>query len=280
MSDVNRFFFEQITPNRQLPFRLLVHDTGSAHTVLPHWHKSFELDYVLRGVNTNFTVQDETFDQVTDELVVVNPYEVHSLKLPDDPARVAMTIMLPDAFMLSCGISTGIYRFVHRIRHNAAITRCFERLYRCSKRPVTPGRQATIMALTYQLVATLFDHYALAQVAKDQERVTAQLSHLTPALTWLEKHYAEPITVGKLAAISNLSSSYFAHLFTRYMHQPPLVYVTSLRVAAAQRRLLTTEESIETIAVEVGFASRKAFSKAFSQRYGRSPRQYRLLARS
>lgn len=45
------FVYEQITPNRALPFRLLVHDSGDAHTVLRHWHKSYELDFVLQGTN-------------------------------------------------------------------------------------------------------------------------------------------------------------------------------------------------------------------------------------
>lgn len=276
MKNVNDFFFEQITPNRQLPFRLLIHDAGTAHTVLPHWHKSFELDYVLHGVNTNFTVQDDLFDQSETELVVVNPYEVHSLQLADDSARIAMTIMLPDAFMISCGISAGTCRFVNRIKHNPSVSYCFEQLYRLSKQSETSGRRAALIATTYQLVAILLDHYAVMQSVQSQKRITAQLSHLTPALTWLEKHYAETVTVESLAQVSNLSVSYFAHLFKTYMRQSPLVYVTNLRLTASQKLLLTTDESIENVAIEAGFVSRKAFTKAFRESFGVSPRQYRI----
>ncbi|WP_369404361.1 helix-turn-helix transcriptional regulator [Secundilactobacillus collinoides] len=84
------------------------------------------------------------------------------------------------------------------------------------------------------------------------------------------------ITVAKLAAIANVSESYFAHLFQKYLHQTPLAYVTRRRLLATEKQLLTTSDSLETIAFNTGFANVKAFNRAFRQRYLISPHQYRL----
>jgi transcriptional regulator GlxA family with amidase domain len=48
----------------------------------------------------------------------------------------------------------------------------------------------------------------------------------------------------------------------------------------ASQRLQDTTDSIETIALDVGYASAYAFSRAFVRHRGEPPGRYRQLARS
>lgn len=269
------FFYETITPNRNLPFRLLIHDTGEAHQVLSHWHQSFELAYVISGENRNFIINGQRFDQLRGEVVVVNPYEVHSMNLPKDHGRIAITVMLPNDILTASNV-TAATRIQNRIPEDGLLQRLFTTLYQTTRHTEDPGTQAEQIGLVYLILSHLVSQYSSVESENQLPKISAQLDHLSPVITWIDHHYQEKITVAKLAAIANVSKSYFAHLFQKHLHQTPLAYVTSCRLLATKKQLLTTSDSLETIAFHTGFAGVKAFNHAFKQRYSISPHQYRL----
>ncbi|WP_228407690.1 MULTISPECIES: helix-turn-helix domain-containing protein [Chryseobacterium] len=49
-----------------------------------------------------------------------------------------------------------------------------------------------------------------------------------------------------------------------------------LKVQNAYKRILYTQESLASIAVEVGFSTIESFSKAFKQHFGMSPKEAKL----
>jgi len=54
-------------------------------------------------------------------------------------------------------------------------------------------------------------------------------------------------------------------------------YLNRYRMYQAARMLIKSNKRIIEIAVDVGFSSQQSFTKSFSQAYGISPAQYRLL---
>ncbi|OAD63932.1 hypothetical protein A7K95_07125 [Pediococcus parvulus] len=272
---MTKFFYEQITPNHALPFRLLIHDTGAAHTVLRHWHKSYEIDFVLHGSNRNFILNEKRFNQNAGEVVVINPYEVHGLNLPFEHNRIAITIMLPDSFVSGAGVTLNTQHIQNIIKKDPTCQQLFRQLYNNTKKVSTIGTQSEQIGLTYQLFAYLLDTYSQVQSLTDHHRITSQMDHLTPALTWIEKNFSEKITIAKLAKLANVSPSYFAHLFKTYLQQTPVAYITERRLLAAKDKLKNTTDSIETIAYSSGFPSSKALNKAYSTYYGLTAGQFR-----
>ena len=83
----------------------------------------------------------------------------------------------------------------------------------------------------------------------------------------------EPI--GKYAALSNLSESYFYLLFKRSMGVSPVEYRNLIRIHTACSLLEGTSMSIEEIAASVGFDSPFYLSRIFKKHIHLSPRQYR-----
>jgi AraC family transcriptional regulator, melibiose operon regulatory protein len=55
-------------------------------------------------------------------------------------------------------------------------------------------------------------------------------------------------------------------------------YVTRLRISHAQRLLLTTDWTMERVALDCGFGSSSRFFAAFRRICGMTPRQYRYPA--
>ncbi|WP_426703075.1 helix-turn-helix domain-containing protein [Rhodanobacter sp. Col0626] len=86
-------------------------------------------------------------------------------------------------------------------------------------------------------------------------------------------------SVASLARTACMSRSAFAKAFVETTGATPIEFVTRARLAKARDLIAATGNSIASIAIAVGFASRSHFSSRFSQRYGEDPTTYRKRAR-
>ena len=89
-----------------------------------------------------------------------------------------------------------------------------------------------------------------------------------------------PWTIADLAKRVGVSRSALAQRFTHYLGEPPMRYLADWRMRLAARSLIATSRSILEIAVEVGYDSEAAFSRAFKRQYGAPPAQYRKAMRA
>lgn len=89
-----------------------------------------------------------------------------------------------------------------------------------------------------------------------------RLVHESPERDW---------TVHSLARESGLSRSAFADRFRTLVGQPPLQYVTEIRMQKATQLLESTDVPVKRIASLVGYESVSAFSSAYKRRFGCPP---------
>lgn len=82
-------------------------------------------------------------------------------------------------------------------------------------------------------------------------------------------------SVVSLAAISGRSRSTFARDFTLHIGTTPMEFVTQARLALGRERLADSHETIGSVALGAGFASRSHFSRLFKQVYGIDPTSFR-----
>jgi AraC-like DNA-binding protein len=87
----------------------------------------------------------------------------------------------------------------------------------------------------------------------------------------IHDHPEHPWTVGELAHVSAMSRSAFAARFRALTGDPPMCYVTRCRLARAARRLPTTDAALSEIALDAGYDSGFAFSRAFKRELGVPP---------
>ena len=76
-----------------------------------------------------------------------------------------------------------------------------------------------------------------------------------------------------------MSRSAFSERFGFLVGEAPMKYVSALRLAKAARLLRSTDQTIAQIAVQVGYGSSEALSRAFKVRYGAPPSAFRRQAR-
>jgi AraC-like DNA-binding protein len=95
------------------------------------------------------------------------------------------------------------------------------------------------------------------------------------ALALLHGHPDEPWTIASLARRVAVSRSAFADRFTELVGEPPLRYLTRLRINTAAKRLLSSNDKLSAVAAAAGYRSVTAFGRAFKQHMGMTPGKYR-----
>lgn len=84
-----------------------------------------------------------------------------------------------------------------------------------------------------------------------------------------------PHTLEGLAEAAGMSRSRFAERFQAAYGQAPMGFLRALRLARAAQLLSEGHEPVKRVAERVGFASRSAFTRAFTETLGQSPRAFR-----
>ncbi len=106
----------------------------------------------------------------------------------------------------------------------------------------------------------------------------AEASRLRMILELVEESLDEPDLDGAgLASRAYLSRFHFDRLVEAALGEPPGGFRRRLMLERAAYRLATTEDSVIDIALETGYASPDAFTRAFGRAYGTPPSQFRRV---
>ena len=136
-----------------------------------------------------------------------------------------------------------------------------------------PGWEAAVIGNTM----TILTHLKRAYDARNSGKIHAEKPELLDRITaFVEKHYAQHITIDALGKRFYVSGSTISHLFKQKMGVSVYRYITQRRLIAA-KSLIEQGRILEDVALEVGFSDYSSFYRAFKQEFGISPRQYRSL---
>lgn len=97
---------------------------------------------------------------------------------------------------------------------------------------------------------------------------------------FIEQHLDQPISLGELATLCNLSEYHFARMFRTSFGLPPHQYLLARRLAKARQLLRFSDLPMLQVALLCGFASASHFSNRFRQALGATPGEYRQALRS
>lgn len=96
---------------------------------------------------------------------------------------------------------------------------------------------------------------------------------LASALVAIHRAPGEPWTLEAMARAAHLSRSTFAERFKALVGQSPGDYLAEWRLLVAKERL-RSGRPVAVTAHELGYSGSSAFSRAFTQRVGQSPRAW------
>jgi len=142
-----------------------------------------------------------------------------------------------------------------------------------------PGSEIVINRLNEVLVITALRNWMLNGIEKSSSWIYALRDqflghslikiHTSPERNW---------SVASLAKEAKMSRSVYAKEFHKLVGMPPMHYVTHLRMNLAADRLRQSNDTVECIAISVGYDSAVSFSRAFKRYWGEPPGKFKLNA--
>jgi AraC-like DNA-binding protein len=96
---------------------------------------------------------------------------------------------------------------------------------------------------------------------------------------YIDRHYAEALTIESLADRAGLSSFHFIRAFHTAFEVTPHQYLRARRLDRAKELLVTTAYPATEICDQIGFQSLGSFSSLFRRLTGEPPAEYRAKRR-
>ncbi|MEV0335874.1 AraC family transcriptional regulator [Nocardia sp. NPDC050717] len=140
-----------------------------------------------------------------------------------------------------------------------------------------PGARAVAARLTEVLFVQVIRAWlAAADGATAQSWLTALRDpRIGAALSLIHEAPQRPWTVAGLAREVHMSRPAFAREFKTLVGDPPLTYLSRVRVGLAAKLLRETDRRVAEVGAAVGYTSEYTFSRAFTRERGIAPGRYR-----
>lgn len=151
---------------------------------------------------------------------------------------------------------------------NDRIINLFSRIMSCAKEPVSGGERSS--PLLYEFIMLAREHMLIGPSDDNKNLI------IDRAISYIDKHYSEDITLEELAALSGVSAQYFCRVFHGSTGMRPIEYINNKRVSEAKLLLISGSMKISDIALKVGFRDNNYFGIVFRRSTGISPREFRL----
>lgn len=121
----------------------------------------------------------------------------------------------------------------------------------------------------------------LLSQSQEADTIRVILSQLFSPTTYTFKQVIEAnlflqVGIEELAQKTNLSISSFKREFKKLYNDSPAHYIKTKKLERAAELLIVSNERITDVAFECGFNDLASFTKSFHDKYGASPKNYRL----
>ena len=242
----------------------------------------YELTYVLEG-HVVAHIGDRRIHLLEDSLFLATPTCEHGLQAVDPNAIVVVLCLRPALF------ASGV--FANYLAHDNPVSRTLRGdgehgymvlsdthgriLYRsmCTmiKEYDHAGHEAnfSVMARTLLLLAQLSEIDTYSFYGLDQR--------MMEVVAYLREHCAT-VSVASLAAHFGFSETYFSQLVHRRCGVRARELIVAARLRRARELLITTDLSVQDVALAVGYESYSHFNRIFRKVYHITPAAYRAFA--
>jgi AraC family transcriptional regulator, arabinose operon regulatory protein len=95
------------------------------------------------------------------------------------------------------------------------------------------------------------------------------------SMEYMREHISNMITLEDLAEVSGLSVSHYCAVFKQKTMQTPMQLFTSMKIQRACQLLQNRNQTIKSVAYNLGFFDQYHFSKVFKQIMGVAPKEFR-----
>ena len=245
-----------------------------------HWHVEYEIIRILKGKLT-VTLDEKSFVANENDVIFIHSGILHS-GIPENCVYQCIVFDMNTFLKINSACAEYIQMILHQemmifphfTEEQPEILSCISSLFRAISEKRT-GYELIVFGQFYHFFGLIFsNHYCLdnpTQNRKDYKRIL----QLKQVLEFIEKNYANPLTLQQLSASVSMSPKYFCRFFSEMTHQTPMDYLNRQRIEEACYQLAATDDSITEIAYRNGFNDLSYFIRTFKKYKGTTPGKYK-----
>jgi xylan 1,4-beta-xylosidase len=241
------------------------------------WNPQLKVVYVLNG-EIEITVNDQKFLLKENQLIVINPYTIHSISTGSFCIGIFLfniTILDPsimkDSLQIDCNsITTNDENQLYQVKHILA---------RIMKLNLSSGQfkymDLSNKSLAYELIYELITKFSVKNHSEEYSRHNSQLKRMEEILKFINLHYAENISLNQLSEHFFITVPYLSRLFKKFIKMNFSDYLNNIRLSHAITYLGNPSITIDNISEICGFPNSRSFVAAFKKEYHMYPSAYR-----
>jgi AraC-like DNA-binding protein len=262
-----------------LPHLELRRGFGVARPVPRHWHEEYQFCLVQSG-SGELKYRGASHLTPPASLFMVHPGEVHSNRAHQSSGCSYRTMFVGSELMRTAAAevfgrdSSVLPFFAATVTSDTDIIEKYLSVHYAMEQPSSAlNRENVLVDLLSSLMCRFADRPATARSAGRERRA------MKVANAYLREHFAENISLTKLAQVAGLSAFHFGRVFAQEFGMPPHAFQTQLRVSRA-KLLLRLGWPIAAAACEAGFADQSHLNRHFKRLVEPSPGRYRLSSKN
>lgn len=257
-----------------------------------HRHDFVEMIFVTEGLATH-RYENITYEVRAGDIFIINPGEVHGYALQEGQQLAIINCLFQPGLIqqsllqqLDIPHSMDFFyvqpflhedkRFHHKLNlRGAAADKTLhimdDMLDELKQR--SPGFRALIQLRMVELLILLSRYYE--EWGNSAPTVSRSELLIKRVCGYLERHYDRKITLTNISDLFHIGTRQLNRQFKRYTGSSIIEYVHQLRIDRAKHLLTETDDTIATIAANIGYEDPAFFSKLFGRIVGCSPGKYR-----
>ena len=259
------------------PFECFLFDAKKeVFPIRPHWHYFMEILLIEEGT-AFISCNNKSYYATRCDLILFPPTCIHAIQAADGLPLKYYVLKFDLNQMNNTVHSTdvGIINFMSYFK-NSIFEECMTEMssQKLGYHSMVAARLSQLLLL---LIRFLSDAAFFNPPAYSQSLEETDINTITE---YIEQHLCENISVEELATICNMSYSHFAKMFRTLYGQSCKKYMNFLRLCKAENMLMFTNQDLNYISQECGFADCSHLIRLFKEKYGITPHQYRLKNRN
>lgn len=250
--------------------------------LVAHSHSESQIVFWLGGARARASVGDQFVQYDENTGLATNANQSHDMTLLDDSGpAIFLVFMISRAWLNERRKATG-RPFVFPSPHipiDASLRQACWKILDL----ILSNDDATqaLDDLVEQLITATIDAVSVERATNTRRLLPPLLDHrLRSAIALMREQVSEPSGVDEIASRVGLSRAHFFTLFKEQLNTTPQVFWSAIRVEEAMRRLISQEESLTSVALDLGFSAPSNFSRFFKEHTGVSPSAFRRAASS
>jgi len=231
-----------------------------------HTHDICELIYLKKG-NTSCIIGGKTYKIFKDCLVIFRPHIPHRVIINDSSDYERYNILF-DEKVLANRVYERLPDDLDVINYSG--NNYISDLFKKMDFYYSNFEGEDLKLLIRHIIEELIFNITLAPEKRLNEGLMSVNPVMNKAVEYIDKYYANPLSVSDICKNLYITKSHLHHLFSEYMQTSPKKYINAKRLAMG-RELIRTGKKPTEVYLNCGFSDYATFFRNYKSMFGHSP---------